>query len=238
MESYSNNILKEEFSVKKRRWRIIFDYDDTLIRHDTEKELRYMAEYLGFDYTEEFKKQLTSFYFNMSSWIPKGKITLRKYEGYLHQTVPLFYQKGISIEKFFRAERYKDSKISLVTDGGHELLEYLASQNYYMCILTNGFFTEQYLSLRIQGLEKYFEKVYAWDCFYAKPDERAFIRALGGTSPYENIMVGNNIEHDIVPAVKLGIYTYGVHLSEETKRLATFLPDVELGDLAELKKYL
>lgn len=224
--------------MKKKRWRIIFDYDDTLIRHDTEKELRYMAEYLGFDYTEEFKRQLTSFYYNMSSWIPKGMITLRKYEAYLHQTVPLFYRNGIGVNELFKAERYKDRKMNLATEGVYELLDYLVSQDYYMCVLTNGFLKEQYDSLRSQGLEKYFERVYAWDDFYAKPDKRAFLRALGGTAPNENIMVGNNIEHDIVPAVKLGIYTYGVHLSEETKRLATFLPDVELGGLAELKKYL
>ena len=67
-----------DFNIKKKKWRIIFDYDDTLIRHDTKKELMYMAEYLGLSYNDEFHRQFSSFYTEMGKWLPRGKITRRK----------------------------------------------------------------------------------------------------------------------------------------------------------------
>lgn len=225
-----------EVIVMKNKWRIIFDYDDTLIRHDTEKELIYMAEYLNLKYDNEFKRQITAFYHDMTSWLPKGKINKVEYESYLFNKVPLFYQNGLGIKELFEAESYKDRKMNLKTNGVQELLEYLASRNYYMCILTNGFFYEQCESLKSQGLYQYFEKVYAWDDFYAKPDERAFLRALEQTDPVENIMVGNNLLHDIIPAKKLGIYTFGVHLMKNAQGADT--PDIELNELIDIKKYL
>lgn len=219
-----------------KKWRIIFDYDDTLIRHNTGTELKYMAEYLDLEYTEEFKRQMTDFYHNMLSWLPKGKITKSRYEAYLFSRVPIFYENNFGIVELFEAERYKDSKLNLKTEGVCDLLDYLVSKNYYLCVLTNGFFNEQLDSLECQGLAGYFEKVYAWDDFYAKPDERAFLRALGTTFPEENIMVGNNLLHDIIPAKKLGIYTYGVHL--KPSKTLTDVPDIELKSLVELKNYL
>lgn len=221
--------------MKSNRWRIIFDYDDTLIRHDTGKEFKFMAEYLGLECNAELKKQFDNFYSNMYAMSLNKKITMKKYEEYLHTAVPLLRQNSIDTKMFFEAERYKTTKVKLVTEGAYELLEYLISQEYYLCILTNWFYDEQVNSIRAQGLEKYFERIYTWDNFYAKPDERAFIRALGGTKPEENIMVGNNVLHDIVPAKKLGIYTFGVHLKGNIK--TSDLPDVEITQLIDLKKY-
>ena len=49
-------------------------------------------------------------------------------------------------------------------------------------------------------------------------------------------MIGNNILHDIIPAKEIGIYTFGIHLKDESKKLA--MPDKELQSLIELKQYL
>ncbi len=219
-----------------RKWRLIFDYDDTIIKHNTSIELVYMAEYLKMEYNEEFIRQLTSFYSHMSSWSAKGKVTEEKFERCLFTEAPIFFEKGIGVREFLKAERYKDSKVNLTVEGVHELFEYLISNNYYLCILTNGFYNEQVESLKYQGLVQYFEKIYAWDNFYAKPDERAFLRALNGTDPIENIMIGNNIAHDILPAKKIGIYTFGVNLNKADYELG--LPDIELNQLLELKSFL
>lgn len=226
----------EEASMKGKKWRIIFDYDDTLIRHNSSMELLYMAEYLGIKYDEEFKKQLSDFYFNMGIWLPKGKMTMGRFEACVNEKIPMLSKNGKNVYDFLDAEKYKESKINLVTQGTQEVLEYLKSKNYYLCILTNGFYDEQFTSLKCQGLAEYFEKLYAWDNYYCKPDKRAFLRALDCTEPDENVMVGNNPNHDIAPAKKLGIYTYGVHFEKEPNGLTA--PDVRLNSLIDLMNYL
>ena len=222
--------------MKDKKWRIIFDYDDTLIRHDTKKELMYMAEYLGLSYNDEFHRQFSSFYTEMGKWLPRGKITRRKIESCIFNSIPLIWQNGMGLFEFFEAEKYKEEKLNLVIEGTEEVLEYLKQRGYYLCILTNGFQAEQANSLKLQGLSDYFERVYTWDDYYAKPDKRAFYRALANTQPEENVMIGNNILHDIIPAKEIGIYTFGIHLKDESKKLA--MPDKELQSLIELKQYL
>lgn len=219
-----------------KKWRIIFDYDDTLIRHNSGKELMYMAEYLGLEGNVEFERQVDCFYTNVCSTLTKGKVTKERYVEKLHNMVPILKEKGIEADKFWEAEIYKSTKVLLVSEGTQELLEYLLFKGYYLCILTNGFYNEQIASISAQGLKKYFEKIYAWDNYYAKPDKRAFIRAMAHTSPDENIMVGNNLFHDIIPAKKLGVHTIAVHLKE--KERGTNWPDLELENLVELRKYL
>lgn len=226
----------EDKKMKDKKWRIIFDYDDTLIRHDVDKELKLMAEYLNLEYTKEFKRQLIEYYANMSHFKPNERITLRNFEEYAYKSLPLLAENNLSLSEIFDAERYKDEKLSLLTEGAKETLDYLVSKGYYLCVLTNGFMLEQYRSLKYQGLLPYFEKIYAWDSYFPKPNEKAFLRALAGTNPEENIMVGNSILHDIVPAKKLGIYTFGIHLNEKEKEIT--MPDVELNSLSDLKKYL
>lgn len=222
--------------MKDKKWRIIFDYDDTLIRHNASEELVLMAEYLKVECTEEFKRQLTAYYTNMNTFDPSARITFRKFEEYAYNSLPFLTENNLSLSELFAAERYKDEKLSLLTEGVKETLEYLVSQGYYLCVLTNGFLLEQYNSLKRQGLLPYFEKIYAWDGYFPKPSEKAFLRALAGTNPEENIVVGNNILHDIEPAKKLGIYTFGIHLDEEYKCVSR--PDVELNSILELKKHL
>ena len=222
--------------MMSKRWKIIFDYDDTLIRHNSKKELKYVAEYLGLEYNSEFHSQLSSFYSKIGNCSPKNRITKKSFGECLFRLVPTLWQNGISLDEFFKAGEYKEKKIKLATTGVFELLEYLKYQGYYMCILTNGFWSEQTTSIKEQGLAGYFDAIYTWDHYYAKPDKRAFYRALAGTLPENSIMVGNNLLHDIIPAKEMGIYTFGVHLNYENKN--SIMPDVELNNLLELKKYL
>ena len=222
--------------MNSKKWKIIFDYDDTLIRHDSKRELEYVAEYLGLDFTDELRWQFSSFYSQMGMWLPKGRVTKKVFGGLLFQIVPLLWQNNISLDEYFKAGEYKEKKIRLATDGVFELLEYLKRQGYYMCILTNGFWSEQTTSIKEQGLAEYFDAIYTWDHYYAKPDKRAFYRALAGTLPENSIMVGNNLLHDIIPAKEIGIYTFGVHLNYEKEN--SIMPHVELNNLLELKKYL
>jgi len=216
------------------RWRIIFDYDDTLIRHDNDKELQIMLDYLGLEATEDIKAELINYYTKLAKHFKKSKVKRKDVDLYMYEILPILNYHGISIERFMEAQQYKDTHYSMLMEDVIDVLEYLKSKNYYMCIFTNGFYEEQAYSLKAQGIYDYFDRIFGWDDFYAKPDKRAFIRALSGTKPEENIMVGNCIENDIAPAKELGIYTFGFNLNNKS----IVMPDVELKSLSELKCYL
>lgn len=216
------------------RWRIMFDYDDTLIRHDNDKELQIMLDYLGIEATENIKEELINYYTKLAKHFKHKRVRRKEVKSYMYEMLPMLNYHGISIEKFMEAQQYKDTHYTMLIEDVIEILEYLKSKNYYMCIFTNWFYEEQAYSLKAQGIYDYFDRIYGWDDFYAKPDKRAFIRALSGTKPEENIMIGNCIENDIAPAKELGIYTFGFNLNK--KSIVT--PDVELKALSELKCYL
>jgi len=216
------------------QWRILFDYDDTLIRHDNEQELKVMVDYLGIELTENIKTELIDFYAKMSNHFRGVRLNRRIFNEFIEDSLPLLKHNGISTQKFLEAQIYKDRNYPMLMEGAIEVLEYLKGKNYFLCVFTNGFYDEQISSLKSQGIYDYFDRLYAWDNFYAKPDERAFIRALNGTKPCDNIMIGNSIENDIEPAKKLGIYTFGYNLDKNSRTK----PDEVLISLKDLKCYL
>lgn len=217
-----------------KMWRVIFDYDDTLIRHDNDKEIEIMLDYLNVEATEEIKAELINYYTNLGICFGNKRVTKTKVTSYMYSALPLLNRYGITAQRFMEAQQYKDMNHKMLMDGAIDVLEYLKSKGYLMCVFTNWFRDEQVFSMKAQGVYDYFDRFYCWDDYYAKPDSRAYLRALGGTSPEENCMVGNSIENDIIPAKKLGIYTFGYNLNKE----GGIMPDVHLKALSDLKNYL
>jgi putative hydrolase of the HAD superfamily len=90
-----------------------------------------------------------------------------------------------------------------------ETLEYL-SKRYPLHIITNGFEEVQFNKLRNSGLEKYFNKVITSEAAGCKkPDDCIFKFALktARALPHESLMIGDDIEVDIVGAKNNGIDT-------------------------------
>lgn len=217
-----------------KRWRILFDYDDTLIFHDNDGELKVITDYLGIEYNEEVKQSIISLYKSMSSRFLNRRVTKEAFYTLAQEKLQILRKYDVTLEDFFEAQVYKDNNYPMLVYGAHEVLGYLKEKGYFMCIFTNGFYNEQVSCIKSQGIYTYFDKIYAWDEYYAKPDRRAFIRAIDGTDPKANIMVGNSIKTDIIPAKKLGIYTYGINLDKRDG----IMPDVELNSLKDLMTYL
>ena len=117
-----------------------------------------------------------------------------------------------------------------------DVLEYLTVKGYELCIFTNGFYKAQGENMKAHGIYDFFERIYAWDNWYAKPDKRALRRALAGTNPRCNVMIGDSMKSDIIPSKEYGLYTIGFNVSnlEEYK----IKPDVVITDLAQLKEIL
>lgn len=82
-----------------------------------------------------------------------------------------------------------------------------------------------------------FEKIFTPENTKAlKPDPKAFLVALKdlGVSPKETLMVGDDLEIDILPAKKLGINTVLIDRNNSIKNP----PVRKIGSLKELKKIL
>lgn len=88
-----------------------------------------------------------------------------------------------------------------------DLLDYLQNK-YKLHIITNGFNEVQFTKLNLCGIEKYFDKVVTSEISgYHKPRPEAFGYSLAKANARKNesIMVGDDIETDIIGAKKFGI---------------------------------
>jgi putative hydrolase of the HAD superfamily len=85
-------------------------------------------------------------------------------------------------------------------------------------------------------LEKYFQIFTPKETKFSKPDERAFLAVLNffKTKPEETLMVGDEIERDLIPAKKLGMETILIDRENKIKD-AQFK---KIGSLKELKNLI
>lgn len=89
-----------------------------------------------------------------------------------------------------------------------EVLDYL-KEKYCLHIITNGFNEVQFTKLRLCGIEKYFDKVVTSEMSgYHKPRPEAFGYPLSSANAkkQESIMIGDDIEADIIGARQFGIH--------------------------------
>lgn len=97
-------------------------------------------------------------------------------------------------------------KTALIPDT-REILDYL-SNKYKLHVISNGFKEVQLPKLQRSDIDKYFEWVVTSEhSGFHKPDKRAFGYALSKANALksESIMVGDDLEVDIVGAKKFGI---------------------------------
>lgn len=107
-----------------------------------------------------------------------------------------------------------------------ETLKYL-SKKYSLVVLTNWITKSQEKRMKRAGILKYFDKIYGGD-YKLKPNKKAFVNAMGKYKIDECIMVGDNIEMDIIPAENLGIKTYYLGKSDKYNTID------KINDLAEV----
>ena len=89
-----------------------------------------------------------------------------------------------------------------------EILQYLTNKKYELHLITNGFEKTQHSKLKYSGLDKYFKEVITSEASSSlKPNKEIFDFAFKqtGANPAESIMLGDNIDVDILGAMKAGI---------------------------------
>jgi putative hydrolase of the HAD superfamily len=98
-------------------------------------------------------------------------------------------------------------KKSGVISHAHEVLEEL-SKRYRLHIITNGFDDVQHTKMRSSGLDTYFDEIVTSDSAGSrKPKKEIFEYALAcvGGDSMDSIMIGDNIETDIVGAMNANL---------------------------------
>ncbi len=119
----------------------------------------------------------------------------------------------------------------------HEVLDYL-KPNYRLHLITNGFNDIQGLKLASSNLTHYFEEIITSEhSGHLKPDPRMFAHALErtGATAAESLMIGDNLECDVLGAYNAGIDQ--VYFNPAKRRHFNEITH-EISCLSELKAFL
>ncbi len=119
----------------------------------------------------------------------------------------------------------------------HETLDYLRGK-YTLHLITNGFEDVQHRKLASSNLAQYFDQVITSEhsgCL--KPDPRMFAHALqaAGAAAAESLMIGDNLECDVLGAHNAGIDQ--VYFNPD-KRRHFAQTTYEISSLDELRNFL
>ena len=122
-----------------------------------------------------------------------------------------------------------------VVEGAHELMDYLRQRGYRMHMTSNGFHEVQYKKLAACGLRDYFDTIIlSEDAGANKPSPQYFDYALkvSGASRETTLMIGDNLNTDIVGAHNAGLDTilfnrWGVEPSDVPTHTVTRLLDIK-----------
>lgn len=95
----------------------------------------------------------------------------------------------------------------------NKVLEYL-SNKYELVVLTNWFQDCQAKRLETAGMRDFFLEVIGGDK-YIKPNAKSYLSACGPHKPEECLMIGDNLEQDVIGALNTGLKA--IYLSDNPK---------------------
>jgi len=128
------------------------------------------------------------------------------------------------------------SNYNKLFEGSMEILNYLVSK-YQLHIITNGFEEVQLKKMRKSEILHFFDKVITSESVgVKKPNPIIFNHALEVTSAtsFNSIMIGDNLEADILGAQQIGMQTIFFNVQNEPFNETT----LSVNNLLEIKQYL
>ena len=210
--------MKKTVAFCMRYKDLFIDFDDTL--YDTRgNAVIALSETFEAFHLERYFADPQTFYdaywwANIDLWTrySKGEIT-RDYLIVERFRRPLSEGKGIEVTEALcleMSDRFLDfcaSKTGVI-DGAHELMDYLKQRGYRMHMTSNGFHEVQYKKLAACGMRDYFDTIIlSENAGVNKPSPAFFDYALrqSGASRETTLMIGDNLQTDILGALNAGI---------------------------------
>lgn len=233
------------FHRKHQYKHVFFDLDRTVwdFEHNRQATLEQMFEMNNLARVFSSKEQFISHFTQNNEYLwekyRKNEITkdVLRFKRF-HSTL-----KEVGVDDDILAQKLDSDYLQILPtnnaliDGTAELLEYLHSK-YYLHILSNGFCEVQSPKLEKSGIRGYFTWVITSEqSGFHKPDKRAFGFALSkaNAKKSESIMVGDDIEIDILGAKKFGIDQ--IYLNPAKKRHSERFT-YEVQNLLQIKNIL
>lgn len=124
---------------------------------------------------------------------------------------------------------------SILFPYAYEILEYLATKGYKLHLITNGFEEVQHHKINNSKINHYFDKVVTSELSNAlKPNKEIFDFALAATGAgiNESIMLGDDLDADIIGASEAGLDQVYIN---HNKKQHDFKPTYEVFSLKELE---
>lgn len=122
--------------------------------------------------------------------------------------------------------------------GTIETLEQLKN-HFQLHIITNGFEEIQHIKLEFAGLTKYFDNVFTSEQAESKkPDAGIFKYALkqAGASAEESLMIGDDLEVDIIGAKAVGMDT--IYFDPLNRNTTTLVPTHRVDNISDIPLYM
>jgi putative hydrolase of the HAD superfamily len=230
---------------------LFIDFDDTLYDTHGNAVIALRETFEAF-HLERYFDDPQTFYdaywdANIDLWTrySKGEIT-RPYLIVERFRRPLSAGKGLTVTEALcleMSDRFLDfcSSKPGVLEGAHELMDYLRQKGYRMHLCSNGFHEVQYKKLDACGMRNYFDTIIlSEDAGANKPMKPYFDYALkvSGASRETTLMIGDNLNSDILGALNAGIDAMLVNRwSIEAKDIPTNVT-FTVGSLREIKNIL
>lgn len=226
---------------------IFFDLDRTLWDFDANSRLTFLDMYQKFNLKDKGIIDFDKFFHDYQ------KINHQLWDD---------YRKGLIEKEFLSVERFYQTLLSYQIDDrvmaaqmandyitisptktilfpySVEILEYLKDKNYVLHIITNGFPEVQHIKLRTANLEKYFDQlIISEEVGFKKPNEEIFKLSMkkAGAKAVESVMIGDDLEVDILGGKNVGLTTIWVNYLQETGKA---IPDYEVNHLEAIKEIL
>ena len=199
---------------------LFVDFDDTLYDTHGNSVIALRETFEAFSLERWFPDPQTFYdaYWlaNIDLWTrySRGEITrdyliVERFRRPLSEGRGLEITEALCLEMSDRFLEYCATKSGLV-EGAHELMDYLKGRGYRMHMTSNGFHEVQYKKLAASGLRNYFDTIIlSEDAGANKPSKAFFDYALAksGASVDTTMMIGDNLQTDIIGAHDVGLDT-------------------------------
>lgn len=188
--------------------KFIFDVDQTLLQGDYSKEKAYFRSLLSLEEYQLFMPQF-------SSLLLEYEATFQQYDK--QQLSDFIYKKTNIIITPMELQQWieinKDME-NVIIPGAFEVLEYLKQKEKEVVVLSNAFSEVQLARLEKTHLLPFIDEVYGGE-LSLKPHPESYQRACGKTPMESCIMIGDDLEKDILGANGIGLDA--IYVGEETK---------------------